>query len=75
MFWVDQEPYFKTDVLTCFSREWDWVNSGIGLHIISSGEFVINRSFMVCRDVRNFTLNGLCLYISQPPFFFKAQWR
>jgi hypothetical protein len=21
MFWVDQEPYFKTDVLTCFSRE------------------------------------------------------
>jgi len=21
MFWVDLEPYFKTDVLTCFSRE------------------------------------------------------
>jgi len=21
MFWVDQEPYFKTDVLTCFSRD------------------------------------------------------
>ncbi|NBU36508.1 MAG: hypothetical protein EBS35_08035 [Bacteroidetes bacterium] len=47
------------------------IKSGIGLHFKSSVDFVINRSFLVCRDVRNFTLNGLGLYISQPPFFLR----